>query len=84
MQRHPEGVGSVAFKDYESADMCVAKMHGRWYGGRKLEVSLWDGVANYQVEETHQEREVRLRQWEEFLEAGTNEVSTLCLRTDFS
>ena len=53
--------------------MCVGRMNGRWYGGRQLEVKLWDGVTNYQVEETDQEREVRLKQWEDFLEKGTTE-----------
>ena len=49
MQRHPEGVASIGFKEAESADMCVRAMNGRWYGGRQLEVVVWDGVTNYQV-----------------------------------
>ena len=49
MQRHPEGVASIGFKETESADMCVRAMNGRWYGGRQLEVVVWDGVTNYQV-----------------------------------
>ena len=48
--------------------MCVQAMNGRWYGGRRLEVVHWDGVTNYQVEETEKEREERLKQWENFLE----------------
>ena len=43
-------------------------MNGRWYGGQQLEVSPWDGVTNYQVEETDQEREARVSAWEKFLE----------------
>ena len=43
-------------------------MNGRWYAGQQLEVSPWDGVTNYQVEETDQEREKRLSAWEKFLE----------------
>ena len=45
-------------------------MNGRWYAGQQLEVSPWDGVTNYQVEETDQERESRLSVWEQFLEEG--------------
>ena len=48
--------------------MCVQAMNGRWYGGRQLEVVHWDGVTNYQVEETEKEREERLKQWENFLD----------------
>ena len=58
----------MAFKEFEAADECVLKMNGRWYGGQQLEVSPWDGVTNYQVEETDQERETRLSTWEKFLE----------------
>ena len=70
MQRHPDGVGSVAFKEFESADLCVQKLNGRWFGGQKLVVSYWDGATNYQVEETDQEREQRLKKWEQFLKEG--------------
>ena len=68
IQRHPEGIATLAFKEFEAADECVLKMNGRWYGGQQLEVSPWDGVTNYQVEETDQERETRLSTWEKFLE----------------
>lgn len=67
MQRHPEGIVSVAFKEFEAADMCILKMNDRWYGGRQLAVSQWDGITNFQVEESDQEREDRLRKWESFL-----------------
>ena len=68
IQRHPEGIATLAFKEFEAADECVLKMNGRWYGGQQLEVSPWDGVTNYQVEETDQERGTRLSAWEKFLE----------------
>ena len=58
----------MAFKEFEAADECVLRMNGRWYGGQQLEVSTWDGLTNYQVEETDQEREVRISAWENFLE----------------
>ena len=68
VQRHPEGIATLAFKEFEAADECVLKMNGRWYGGQQLEVSPWDGITNYQVEETDQEREARLSAWEKFIE----------------
>ena len=42
-------------------------MNQRWYAERQLEVGQWDGLTNFQVEETDQEREVRLKKWETFL-----------------
>ena len=72
-QRHPDGVGSVAFKEFESADLCVQKLNGRWFGGQALVVNYWDGATNYQVEETDQEREQRLTKWEHFLKEGHSE-----------
>uniref|UniRef100_A0A9J8CQX8 17S U2 SnRNP complex component HTATSF1 n=1 Tax=Cyprinus carpio carpio TaxID=630221 RepID=A0A9J8CQX8_CYPCA len=65
--RHPDGVASVAFKDPEEADMCQTALNGRWFGGRKLSAQLWDGVTDYQVEETSREREERLKTWGSFL-----------------
>ena len=68
MQRHPEGVASVAFKEFEAAELCVGAMKGRWYGGQQLDVYTWDGITDLQIEETAQEREKRLETWEKFLE----------------
>ena len=48
-QRHPDGVGSVAFKEHISAEACITQLNGRWYGGKQLEAFKWDGVTNYQV-----------------------------------
>uniref|UniRef100_A0A8D0HH69 17S U2 SnRNP complex component HTATSF1 n=1 Tax=Sphenodon punctatus TaxID=8508 RepID=A0A8D0HH69_SPHPU len=66
--RHPDGVASVAFKDMEEADQCQQALNGRWFGGRQLSVENWDGVTDYQIEETTREREERLKGWETFLE----------------
>lgn len=65
--RHPDGVASVAFKEPEEADMCQTVLDGRWFGGRKLSAQLWDGVTDYQVDETSREREERLKGWSTFL-----------------
>jgi hypothetical protein len=66
---------SVAFKEFEAADECVQKMNGRWYAKRQLEVSQWDGITNFQVEETDQERDERLKKWENFLKEEVDGVS---------
>lgn len=49
LQRHPDGVASVAFKEPEEADACIQSFNGRWFGGRQLSVQLWDGKTDYQV-----------------------------------
>lgn len=50
--------------------MCIARMDQRWYGGRQLAVAPWDGITDFQVEETDQEREQRLQKWETFIADG--------------
>ncbi|XP_034462483.1 HIV Tat-specific factor 1 isoform X3 [Hippoglossus hippoglossus] len=66
--RHPDGVASIAFKEPEQADACIASFNGRWFGGKQLSAELWDGTTDYQVEETTREREERLKGWSTFLE----------------
>ncbi|KAG8448412.1 hypothetical protein GDO86_015488 [Hymenochirus boettgeri] len=70
--RHPDGVASVAFKEAEEGDLCIQALNGRWFGGRQLLVEPWDGVTDYQIEETSREREERLKGWESFLHTGEN------------
>ncbi|KAM9326147.1 17S U2 SnRNP complex component HTATSF1 [Gastrophryne carolinensis] len=65
--RHPDGVASIAFKEAEEGDACIQAFNGRWFGGRQLLVEIWDGVTDYQIEETSREREERLKGWEKFL-----------------
>ncbi|KAG8144649.1 hypothetical protein E2320_013119 [Naja naja] len=55
------------FEESEEADVCKQALNGRWFGGRQLSVETWDGVTDYQVEETSREREERLKGWQEFL-----------------
>lgn len=57
----------MAFAEFDAADMCVSRMNQRWYAGRQLSVEPWDGITNFQIEETDQEREQRLQKWENFL-----------------
>ncbi|XP_018410551.1 PREDICTED: HIV Tat-specific factor 1 [Nanorana parkeri] len=65
--RHPDGVASVSFKVADEGDACILALNGRWFGGRQLLVETWDGVTDYQIEETSREREERLKGWEQFL-----------------
>lgn len=53
LQRHPDGVASVSFKEPEEADACIQSFNGRWFGGRQLSVQFWDGKTDYQVNCNH-------------------------------
>lgn len=58
LQRHPDGVASVAFKEPEEADACILSFNGRWFGGRQLSAQLWDGTTDYQVKKDNRNIEV--------------------------
>lgn len=58
---------SATFKDAETADMCVDNLNHRWFAKRRIIAQTWDGVTNYEVEETEAEREIRMKKWESFL-----------------
>ncbi|XP_075043388.1 17S U2 SnRNP complex component HTATSF1 isoform X2 [Mixophyes fleayi] len=66
--RHPDGVASISFKETDESDACILALNGRWFGGRQLSVEAWDGVTDYQIEETSREREERLKGWDNFLQ----------------
>lgn len=73
--RNKEGICSVAFASFEAADACLAVMNGRWFGGRRISAERWDGVTSYKVEETEQQREERLGEWERYLAGELDEPS---------
>lgn len=68
--RHPEGVATIAFNEFEHADKCVELMDGRFFAGRKLDAALWDGKTKFKIRETEEEIEKRLKKWDDFLEKG--------------
>ncbi|XP_044308724.1 HIV Tat-specific factor 1 [Varanus komodoensis] len=82
--RHPDGVASVAFKEAEEGDVCKQALNGRWFGGRQLSVETWDGVTDYQVEETSREREERLKGWQAFLGGPATEMPKTASDADSS
>jgi len=65
--RNKEGVCSLAFATFEAADACLPVMNGRWFGGRRISAERWDGVTNYKIEETEEQKEERLGEWERYL-----------------
>lgn len=69
LQRHPEGVMAVNFKEFESADQCVQALNGRWFAKKRISAEAWDGKTKYEIEESTAERDERLKKWSDFLEA---------------
>ncbi|XP_067141167.1 17S U2 SnRNP complex component HTATSF1 [Centruroides vittatus] len=74
--RHPEGIVSVSFKEVEQADECVILMNGRWFAGRQLRAETWDGRTKYKIEESAEDREKRLAQWDKFLDGEEGETKS--------
>lgn len=62
---NPEGVVSVKFKADDGAQTCLKKMQGRYFGGRQVEASMWDGFTNYnvKVQETEEQQAARLERF---------------------
>lgn len=68
---NPDGVAAVFFNDLDAADACVALMNGRFFAGRRLTAFNWDGKEKYKINETEQEAEKRMKEWDKFLEESS-------------
>lgn len=55
--------------------MCIEYMNQRYLAQRRLLVATWDGKTKYDVEETEEEREARLKKWVDYLESGDTKDS---------
>ena len=72
-QHSPDGVVTVKFRSPEAAQSCIRLMSGRFFGGRRLEAALWDGVAVFYAPkpaETAEEQAARLEAFARELEEG--------------
>lgn len=47
MQRHPEGVAQVTFREPTEAQACIQLLNGRWFGQRQITAEIWDGKTKY-------------------------------------
>ncbi|KAK9833990.1 hypothetical protein WJX81_001143 [Elliptochloris bilobata] len=68
-----DGVVTVKFRSPEAAQSCIRLMSGRFFGGRRLEAELWDGVATWHAPkpaETAEEQAARLEAFARELEEG--------------
>ncbi|OQR83166.1 hypothetical protein ACHHYP_15015 [Achlya hypogyna] len=70
-ERHPLGVVQVRYQQAEAAEKCISIMHGRFFGGRKIDCAYWDGT-NYTVKETKDEEVKRTEEFGAWLEEGSS------------
>jgi HIV Tat-specific factor 1 len=45
-------------------------MNGRWFAKRQLIAEYYDGFTNYDVRESDEQEEERIKKWHAWLEAG--------------
>jgi len=57
MKKNPEGVISVRFKDELSVIICIKKMNGRYFGGKRIVAEVYDGKTKYKVENPLEDKE---------------------------
>ncbi|CAH1799935.1 unnamed protein product [Owenia fusiformis] len=68
--RHKDGIASIMFREAEEADVAKEALNGRWFAGKQISAETWDGRTKYEVQETEEERNERLKKWQEYLESG--------------
>eukprot|EP01102_Stenamoeba_stenopodia_P011326 TRINITY_DN3469_c0_g1_i1.p1 TRINITY_DN3469_c0_g1~~TRINITY_DN3469_c0_g1_i1.p1 ORF type:complete len:398 (-),score=119.43 TRINITY_DN3469_c0_g1_i1:68-1261(-) len=74
---NPDGVVVIKFEEHWPAVRCIEKMDGRWFAGRQITADFYDGVSNYKVEETEEQRQKREQQWLAFI--GANDTNPTVL-----
>ncbi|XP_055384595.1 HIV Tat-specific factor 1 [Condylostylus longicornis] len=74
--RHPDGIASISMSCPEEADLVVQLMNRRFYGKRRLVAEIWDGKTRYKIDETTNEKQDRLSNWDKFLDGENNEKSS--------
>ncbi|EJD52695.1 hypothetical protein AURDEDRAFT_111297 [Auricularia subglabra TFB-10046 SS5] len=74
--KEPDGIMTVKFRDPVSAQACVIKMNGRFFGGRRIEAWVYDGKQRYQrtgdrnAEDGDEDEKARLDAFSEWLMQG--------------
>jgi len=66
--KNPKGVVVVKFGSAFAAGLCVKLMQGRFFAGRVLSCTYWDGVTDYTVEEAEEVAEKRVEQFGDWID----------------
>ncbi|CEG36499.1 rna-binding protein [Plasmopara halstedii] len=72
--KREDGVVVIKFTSSGSAAQCVDLMNGRFFAGRKLECSFWDGTDYTHHESKHEEQQ-RAEKFQEWLEDASSSES---------
>lgn len=82
-EKNPEGVISVRFKDELSVLLCIRKMNGRYFAGKRIVAEVYDGKTKYKVdnplenkEEEERKRSEKYRQFLNQQESQEDQTST--------
>lgn len=62
-----DGVAVVRFRDGQGARKCLELMQGRWFDQRRIEAEYYDGITDYRVKESEDEKQERLKRWERWV-----------------
>ena len=59
--RSKDGTMTVSFKTRQAAEACVAAWNGRWFDGRQIAASAWDGKTKIATEQDESDAAQRAR-----------------------
>ena len=66
---NPAGICKIRFCHSHQAESCIEKMDNRFFDGRKLKCSYWDGKSDYrQIHESREEVDKRIKEFGQWLE----------------
>jgi hypothetical protein len=72
-EKHPEGVVSIKYGEATSAEQCIKAMDGRFFAGRKLVCTYWDGETDYTHKDSQEDEAKRLNEFGDWLEQQSSE-----------
>eukprot|EP00029_Vermamoeba_vermiformis_P002100 TRINITY_DN12494_c0_g1_i1.p1 TRINITY_DN12494_c0_g1~~TRINITY_DN12494_c0_g1_i1.p1 ORF type:complete len:366 (-),score=108.07 TRINITY_DN12494_c0_g1_i1:24-1040(-) len=72
-ENNPDGVVIIKFKTTIAAEKCINLMNGRWFAKKQLIAEYYDGFTNYEVRESDEQEEERIKKWHAWLEAGNED-----------
>jgi hypothetical protein len=88
-EANPQGIVLVKFATAASAMACQQTMQGRYFAGRTVNATFWDGETNYAlsvsdavVASKEKEEEKRLEEFGEWLDGQDDLPEELRLRTE--
>ena len=71
--KNPAGVVIIKFTTAIAAEQCMKSFDGRFFDGRQLECTYWDGETDYTVKEKAEDEEQRLDEFGDWLENQSSE-----------